>query len=63
MTNVCRILVGRDRLLVHLNVDWRIILKEIFKKIEYEGMYWTKVAQRGFQWRDLVKRAVKPRAI
>jgi len=30
--NMCRILVGKDRLLVHLNVDWRIILKQIFRK-------------------------------
>jgi len=26
---VCRILVGKDRLLLHLNADWRIILKQI----------------------------------
>jgi hypothetical protein len=32
MINVCRIVVGEDHPLVHLNVVWRIILKQIFMK-------------------------------
>jgi hypothetical protein len=34
-------------------------IKADLQEIEHQGIYWTEEAERGLQWREVVKRAVK----
>jgi hypothetical protein len=34
-------------------------IKADLQGIEHEGWYWTEEAERGLQWQEVVKRAVK----
>jgi hypothetical protein len=48
------VLVGRPEVKRKLGVDWRIILKFIFKKWDLGGMDWIALAQDRDGWRALV---------
>jgi hypothetical protein len=55
--NACRILVGKSEgknLSGDRDIDGWIILKWIFREIEWSGMDWIALAQDRDQWRALV---------
>jgi hypothetical protein len=55
MKNPLRVLIGRPEDMNHSkDVDGRIILEWILKKIWWEGVDWMNLAQERDQWRALV---------